>query len=218
MALFRNDIKQLMHRPESLAASILYGLMLLVLFQFAMPRSVARSIPVGSAALWLSIILSGILGLPRLQHHPDALNLLPQLFTANLTPTSYFWEKVMAGYLVLLVNAVILYPLTALLFRFTVQQELIRGFALYVVGLGGISVIMTICASLTAGRETWLFPLLVFPLLLPIVLSGTKLVTGAVSVRVEFPWAWLHVMGSYIVLISLGSWFLSEFLWEELPF
>lgn len=217
LGLIKTDVRLLLHRPESILSTILYGIMVLVIVHFSLPSGSRSSMVMGTAALWLALILSSVLGIPRLQHHPDAVRFLPQLITGAISPSAYFWAKLISGGLITGLASVVLYPLTIVLFNFTLDRRLFVGFALYLVGSAGVVIILTLASALTIGREEWLLPLLVFPLLIPIVLAGTQLMTSVLSGRETFQWAWVHLLIAYNLLMLFGGWFLSEFLWEELP-
>lgn len=217
LALVRTDLNLLIHRPENLLATILYGIMVLAIIHFSLPAGTGQSVVMGTAALWLSLVLSAIIGLPRLQHHPDAIRFLPQLLTGNMTTSGYYWGKLVSGGIVLVLTSLILFPLGTMFFNFPLAERLIYAVALYELGTAGIVIIMTLAGALTVGREAWLLPILVFPLLIPIVLAGTQLMSSVLLDENVISWAWLHLLVAYDLLMLLGGWFLSEFLWEELP-
>jgi len=216
-ALLALDLKLLIHRPQNIMATVLYGIMVLTVIHFSIPAGTSQSTLMGSAALWLSLVLSGILGLPRLQHHPDAVHFLPQLITGNMTTSGYYWEKIIAGLFVLVVTGSLLFLTAIMLFNFPISDRLTDAYLLFELGTFGIVVILTLGSALTVGRESWLLPLLVFPLMLPIVMAGTQFMVGILRGDRVLSWAWLHLLVAYNVLMLLGGWFLSEFLWEELP-
>ena len=213
----KTDLKWILHRPENVISTVLYGIMVLVIVHFSLPAGGGTSVVMGTSALWLAIILSSILGLPRLQHHPDAMAFLPQLLTGKVTPGGYYWAKLCSGFFITVFTAIVLYPMATLLFRFPPGIEIVHGCAIYLLGAIGVAVVLTLGSALTVGREAWMLPLLVFPLLIPVVLAGTQLMNSSIRPDVVFPWAWLHLLIAYNLLLLLGGWFLSEFLWEELP-
>jgi len=217
IGLVKTDIRLLLHRPENIMSTILYGIMVLVVVHFSLPSGSRSSMVMGTAALWLALILSSVLGIPRLQHHPDAVRFLPQLITGAISPAGYFWAKMISGGVVTGLASIVLYPLTIVLFNFTLDRTLFVGFGLYFVGAVGVVIVLTLASALTIGREEWLLPLLVFPLLIPVVLAGTQLMTALLSDQQVFSWAWFHLLVAYNLLMLFGGWFLSEFLWEELP-
>lgn len=216
-ALVKTDLKLILHRPENVISTVLYGIMVLVIVHFSLPSGRSSSVIMGTSALWLAIILSSILGLPRLQHHPDAVGFLPQLLTGRISPGGYYWAKLCSGFLITGFTALVLYPMAVLLFHFPLGMDVLDGLGIYLLGAIGVAVVLTLASALTVGREAWLLPLLVFPLLIPVVLSGTQLMSSVVGHENNFPWAWLHLLIAYNLLLLLGGWFLSEFLWEELP-
>lgn len=217
ISTLRNDFRLMARAPENIWAMLLFGLLVLIVFHFSLPAELSQSIFVGSSGMMLSLLFSAILGLPPLQHHPNAVRFLPQFVTGNLSPVGFFWEKFTAGLLVLMVSSLVLYPVTILLFNFPLSERLAWGAGCLMIGLIGIAVVVTIVAAITVGRESWLLPVLAFPLLFPVVLATARLVRGTVSARSSVPESWFHLLVSYDLLMVFGSWFLAEFLWEDLP-
>lgn len=217
LSLLKTDLRLFTRSPENIWAMLLFGLLVLVVFNFSLPAEQAQSIYMGSSALMLSLLFSSVLGLPPLQHHHNTVRFLPQLVTGRLSSVGYFWEKFVAGFLLLVISSLVLYPVTIVIFGFPATRRLVTAAGFLLLGIVGFSIILTIGSALTVGRESWLLPVLVFPLLLPVVLSTARLIEGAVSARVGIPEAWVHLLIAYDLLMLFGSWFLSEFLWEDLP-
>jgi ABC-type transport system involved in cytochrome c biogenesis permease component len=216
-SFIRNDFRLMARAPENIWAMLLFGLLVLIVFHFSLPAELSQSVFVGSSGMMLSLLFSAILGLPPLQHHPNAIRFLPQFVTGNLGPVAYFWGKVTVGLVVLVVSSAIIYPVTILLFNFPMSSRLLWGAVVLGVGLIGITVVVTVVSAITVGRESWLLPVLAFPLLFPVVLATSRIIRGTVTARNSVPESWVHLLVSYDLLMVFGSWFLSEFFWEELP-
>lgn len=211
------DLRRVGRSPGNVFAMLLFGGMVLVLIHFTLPPAQTRSTPMGTSALWVALLLSGVLGLPPLQHHPEAVRFLPQLMTSELGPGGYFWEKMVVGWLLLALASVLLFPVAALLFGFPLGVELASAFGVVLLGTVGADAAITLCSALTVGREAWLLPVLVIPLLLPVALAGSRGVVGILPGGRNLPYNWLHLLVAYDGVMVFGGWFLSEFLWEELP-
>lgn len=216
-SLLKTDLRLFTRSPENIWAMLLFGLLVLVVFNFSLPAEQAQSIYMGSSALMLSLLFSSVLGLPPLQHHHNAVRFLPQIVTGRLSPVGYFWEKFLAGFILLVISGLVLFPVTIVMFGFPASNRLVYAAGFLLLGIIGFSVILTIGSALTIGRESWLLPVLVFPLLLPVVLSTARLIEGTVSARATVPEAWIHLLVAYDLLMLFGSWFLAEFFWEDIP-
>ncbi len=217
LGLLRTDLYLMVRSPDNLLGMVLFAIVVLVLIHFALPPAAGRSAAVGSAAAWLAVTFSGILGLPPLQQGEDRVAFLPQLITGSLTSVGYYWEKLTVGFLQLTLTTAVVLPAAAVLFGIPFTVDLLRGGAYLLIGVGGTAVVITLASALTIGREPWLLPVLVFPLLIPVVLSTTRVLASVLSAQEAFAESWFHVMVAYDLLMVLGGWFLAEFLWEELP-
>lgn len=215
--LLVGDLRRVSRSPGNVFAMLLFGGMVLILIHFTLPPAQTRSVTLGASALWVALLLSGVLGLPPLHHHPEALRFLPQLMTSELGPGGYFWEKMVVGWLHLILTSGAVFPATALLFGFPPGIELVYAFMVVLLGTLGANAAITLCSALTVGREPWLLPVLVIPLLLPVALAGSRSVVSVLPGGGPVSSNWLHLLGAYDGVMVFGGWFLSEFLWEELP-
>lgn len=215
--LLINDLKLFWRSPENLWAMLLFGLTVLVVFHFSLPAASSRSIFLGCSALWLALALSSILGIPPLQHRPNMTRFLPQLMTGNVSSVGYFWEKFLVGFLLMVLSGVIIFPVVIVLFNFPLSGKLIDAAVVLLVGMVGITLVLTLVASITLGQESWIFPVLALPLLIPVVLAGVRVTAGIISSSIAYPSAWYHILIAYDLLMLFGGWLLSEFLWTERP-
>lgn len=211
------DLKRLWVSPKNWLAMVLFSIIVLLMVHFSLPPAHGRPPGLGVTAVWLALLLSSVIGLPPLQHHPDARRFVSQLVTAGVSPTEYYWEKAIVGLIMLIATTLLVIGPAAVLFQFPLDDRL--WLTLPVLGLGclGFAVVMTLCAALTTGQGVWLLPLMAFPLLIPLLMAGTTVMSSVLDAEQVFSNPWFLILVSYdVLMISLAS-LLSEFLWEEVP-
>lgn len=196
---------------------VFFGLVVLLLVHFSLPPAHGRPVSLGVSALWLGLLLGSVIGLPPLQHHPDARRMVPQLVTASFSAPAFYWEKFVVGFGLLTAASVVLVYPAAILFRFPFDRRLLLGIGVLILGCVGLSAVMSLCVALTDRGGSWLLPVMAFPPLLPLLMAGTSVMTPLLESEATFPSRWLTVLITYDVMMLAAATLLSEFLWEEVP-
>lgn len=217
LLLARKDLRLLLFRDGALVQALLLGLLLVFLFSLSESTG-ERAAPESAATIfWLSSIFCQILIFTRLYSLEEAnavrdgLLLLP-------SPVQGIWlGKAMAGLLLLLLSQIIFLP-SAIVF---LNQQLAT-----LIWPGIISIIVTdlgICAlgsllgaiSLAShGRES-LLSILLFPLLIPLLLSGIKLSAISLGSGEEEALPWLCISASFDLLFLGAGLILFGFIYQE---
>ena len=86
------------------------------------------------------------------------------------------------------------------------------------VGSIGMAAATTIIAAIIARANTkgTLFPVLAFPILLPLLMAGINASKIAIEDKVwDAVWPDLQLLGSYIVVVITASFLLFDFVWKD---
>lgn len=181
-------------------ATFAFGVTVLLLFSFASGPSSHKLAEQAGGYLWLAILLASVLALSesfRTELEDDALSTLRLL---PVDPKALFLGKALANTLLLFGLGMVLVPLSFVLFSTSVQGSwpLLVGFL--ALGSAGLAAPGTVYAAMTAqarGRDVML-PLLLFPLIVPVLVSavmGSTLAIGIDAMR-QAP-SWLAVLGCF---------------------
>ena len=170
-----------------------------------------------SGLFWVVIFFSAMSGLARafVSEEERGTSLLLHLIAA---PSTIFSGKLLFNLiLVFCMNIIIAVLYTALFDAF-----IIRNFALFVVSfiLGniGLAVASTIIAAIIskAGAKGTLYPVLSFPILLPLILTSVQLTLyanqGSSFADAKFE---LALVFCYDVIMLTGSYMLFDFVWKD---
>jgi heme exporter protein B len=195
----RKDLVLEWRSRSRLISVILFGVVTLLLFSFAVgPDSSALR---GGAAgfLVLALLLSSTLGLSesfRLEQEERALE---GLLLLPVEPAALFYGKAVASTLFLFLLAPILAPIALVLYTVELSVgELVGLLALWVLAAAGLAAPGTLYAAMTSRVQSQdvLLPLLLFPLVVPVLLGSVKAVdlvlTGDVMGQLG-PWTTLLV-------------------------
>jgi len=160
-----------------LLSVILFGVVTLLLFSFALGTdsiALARATP---GFLVLALLLSSTLGLSesfRIEHQEAAeegLRLLP------VDPISLYLGKAFSNALFLLLLAPILLPIGLILYGLEPHPSVLLGLAgVWALAAAGLAAPGTLFAAMTSKltSQDVLLPLLLFPLVVPVLLSAVK--------------------------------------------
>ncbi len=170
-----------------------------------------------SGLFWVVIFFSAMSGLARafVSEEERGTSLLLHLIAA---PSTIFSGKLLFNLiLVFCMNIIIAVLYTALFDAF-----IIRNFALFAVSfiLGniGLAVASTIIAAIIskAGAKGTLYPVLSFPILLPLILTSVQLTLysnqGSSFADAKFE---LAIVLCYDVIMLTGSFMLFDFVWKD---
>ncbi len=215
IAVFIKDLKSEFRTRHALTALLLFVVNTIVMILFA-TRHGEISGATASGVLWVIIFFSAMSGLSKSFVSEEERG-TSMLLRMNSAPAAVYFGK-------LLFNTVLALGLTmlaGLLFAMFFPVAIARPglFILSMVfGSLGLASATTIISALIAkaGSKGALFPVLSFPILLPLIILGvsstTASITGSGS---ESAFADFRLMTAYCGLLVTASYFLFEAVWCE---
>ena len=214
-AVFRKDLRIELRNRYGINTLLLFvlGTLLLVLFAVGPQPLSAR---VQSALLWIVMLFAASLGLGR-SFVAEAEGGTVLLLRLNTRPSMVFVGKLLFN--MLLVGGLTLFATGAFLFLLDISVRT-PGLLAAALGLGtiGLAVATTLLAALVAraARRGPLLPVLLLPLLVPLLVSGTSATRKALVGR-----SWLQAQDELLTLLGFAGATLSaavilfDYLWEE---
>ena len=214
-AVFRKDLRVELRNRYGTNTLLLFvlGTLLLVLFAVGPQPLSAR---VQSALLWIVMLFAASLGLGR-SFVAEAEGGTVLLLRLNTRPSMVFVGKLLFN--MLLVGGLTLFATGAFLFLLDISVRT-PGLLAAALGLGtiGLAVATTLLAALVAraARRGPLLPVLLLPLLVPLLVSGTSATRKAFVGR-----SWLQAQDELLTLLGFAGATLSaavilfDYLWEE---
>jgi len=215
LALLWKDLVLEARSRETLPALFVLGLVVLVVFQFALalrPEDTAR---LAGGILWVAIVFASVLALGRtfLVERENAC--IEGLLTSPLDRGSIFLAKLGVNVILLVLFEALLLPVFALLYDVSLAANpaaLVAVVLAGTVGLAAVGTLFALAALGTRAREMVL-PLLVLPLQIPLLIAAvqsTQLVLGGAGL------ASLGMRGELLVgfdvLVVTAGWMLFEFV------
>lgn len=167
----------------TLNALLFFSLLLLFVFQFTLGGDRERLVAALPGLLWLSFVLSGLVGLGRtflLERENDCWD---GLLLAPGDKSAIYLGKVAGNLTLMLIVEAMLVALYALFFNVDVGPALPALSVVLLLGTIGFAAVGTLFAAMTAhvrAREV-LFPVLLLPVEVPVLLASVRATEAALS-------------------------------------
>ena len=192
LALYWKDLLSEARTREVVTASLVFSLLVLVLFNFAFDLRVERAAAAAPGVLWVTFTFAGVLALGRAFAREHDRGTLEGLLLAPVDRGALYLAKVLANLTFIgLVEAASL-PAFVALFNVSLDWPLtILVVLLGSLGFAGVGTLLAAMAANSRAREVML-PLLLFPLLVPVLIAAVKATGQAVGLGAdEHPWVGL---------------------------
>lgn len=198
LVLLWKDV-QLEWRSRDLVVSVLvFALLVLVVFNFALDLSSQRVTTLAPGILWVAFAFAGTLAMSRAFIREREQGGLEGLLLSPVGRDAIFLGKAAASLLFMLIVEAMLLPIFAALLNFSaISFSLILTIVLATVGFALVGTLFSAIAVQTRSREIML-PVLFFPVILPIIVAAveaSKLAIGGESaVGIGH---WLPLIGAF---------------------
>ena len=179
------DILLEIRSRELIVSMLVFGLMMVVVFNFALSVTPQRVTTLAPGILWASFAFAGVLAMSRAFAREREQGGLDGLLLTPVSRDSIFLGKAAAIFLFMLLVEAILLPIFAGLMGFSaVSFTLVLTIVLATAGFALVGALFAAIAVQTKSREI-LLPVLFFPVILPVIVGAveaTKLAVGGKSV------------------------------------
>ena len=215
-ALFQKDFNSELrtrYAVNSLAMFILVALSV-ILFSIGNERI---SPALTGGLFWVVIFFTAMSGLSRafVSEEERGTSLTLQLIAA---PSTIFTGKLLFNLILVFAMNIIITFLYSLLFEEFVIRNLLLFILAFILGNIGMAVSATIIAAIIAkaGSKGTLYPVLSFPILLPLIITSVRLTLFAIegnsfdSSKVE-----LLIIACYDIIMASASYMLFDFIWKD---
>lgn len=179
-ALRKELLLQWRTRAQAMAVFV-FGATSLLLFSFAIGPNAAALRLHAAGFLWLAILLSSTLTLNESYLAEMENRALEGLLLVPVSPRVLYYGKAVANAIQLVMLGIALIPIMVVLYDAGTTQ-IPQLFLIVILGAAGVSAPGTLYAAMTsqARSKQTLLPLLLFPLIVPVLLSAVKATSLAI--------------------------------------
>lgn len=215
-AIVRKDLTAEIRSRELLSAMLVFALLVLFIFNFALELNPKIREQATGGILWVIFVFSGTLGLNRSLAQEKDRGCLDGLLLAPVDRSALYFGKAIGNLAFMLTMQAIVLPIYTVLYNVNLFQP---GLLLVILlGSVGYVAVGTLLATMSVQTRTrdMLLPILLFPLILPVVIAAVKASNGFLQniPLVEIA-PWLNLLLVYDVIFVAVSFMLFDYIVEE---
>lgn len=215
-SLFLKDFKSELRTRYAINALAMFIIVAISVILFSIGNEkISPSLTGG--LFWVVIFFTAMSGLSRafVSEEERGTSLTLQLIAA---PSTVFLGKLLFNIILVFAMNTIIAVLYSAIFEAFIIQNFVLFLVSFVLGNIGLAVSSTIIAAIIAkaGAKGTLYPVLSFPILLPLILTSVQLtlfsLDGISFERAKFE---LAIVVSYDIIMLTASFMLFDFIWKE---
>jgi heme exporter protein B len=213
MAILWKDIRYELRSKQTWLGMGMFALLVLVIFNFTFDLRVDNISAIAPGVLWIAFLFASLLGLGRTlaaereQHSMDRLLLCP------VDRKAIYLAKLLGNLLFIGVVEIVALPIYALLFNVPLPAALLLIVLLGTLGIATIGTLFSVMAAATRAREL-LLPILVFPLIVPVVISVVRATQQLMVPTVNEP-PWIGLLIAFDIIFLSVSMLMFQYVVEE---
>ena len=215
-AILWKDLSAELRSRELLSAMLVFALLVILIFNFALDLKPAVRREVTSGVLWATFAFAGTLGLNRSMASEKDRGCLDGLLLAPVDRSAIYFGKALGNLAFMFVIEAIVLPVYSVLYNVNLFNA---GLILIIVlGSVGYVAVGTLLATMSVQTRTrdMLLPILLFPLVIPVLIAAVKASAGFLD---GLPWAevapWFNLLVVYDVIFVALAFMVFDYVVEE---
>jgi heme exporter protein B len=217
-AVVWKDLSAELRSRELLSAMLVFALLVILIFNFALDLDPAtrREPTITAGILWVIFVFAGTLGLNRSMAIEKDRGCIDGLLLAPVDRSAIYFGKALGNLVFMLMVEIIVLPIYSLLYN----VNLFNPGLLLVILLGSIGYVAvgTLLAAMAVQARTRdiLLPILLFPVVLPVILAAVKASTGFLDgSEMDVIRPWLNLLIAYDIIFSAVAFMVFDYVVEE---
>jgi heme exporter protein B len=215
--LLRKELRTEFRSRELLTTTIVFVLIMIVLFSFNLNPTTEESRRFGPGLLWLAFLFAASLMLQSCFVREQNNDTLSALRLSVSDPFAIFLSKLCANTIFLLLTELLLLPIFAVLYNVPLLGVFPQLVLVFSLGSLGLSVTGTAVSAISAQarmREL-LLPLLLLPLWIPLLLPAKEATAELLAEDPVLRWDWVAILIVFDIIFLTAVWLFGEYLLEE---
>ncbi len=201
---------------ELLTAMLVFALLVIMIFNFALELDAKARANVTSGVLWVTFAFAGTLGLNRSMATEKDRGCLDGLLLAPVDRSAIYFGKAIGNLIFMFVVEVIVLPIYSILYNVNLfQPGLLLVILLGSIGYVAVGTLLSTMAVQARTRDI-LLPILLFPLVIPVLIAAVKASGGFLQ---DFAWSevqvWINLLIVYDVIFVAIAFMFFDYVVEE---
>jgi len=215
-AVVWKDLSAELRSRELLSAMLVFALLVILIFNFALDLNVSARRSVTSGVLWVTFAFAGTLGLNRSMAVEKDRGCLDGLLLAPVDRAAIYFGKAIGNLIFMLLVEIIVLPVYSALYN--VNLFIPGLLAVTLLGSIGYVAVGTLLSSMAVQARTRdiLLPILLFPVVLPVLLGGVRasgfFLEGREMAEI---WPWINLLVTYDVIFIAIAFMVFDYVVEE---
>jgi len=203
LAIVWKDVVAELRTKELFSSMFVFALLMIVIFSFSFDLRVERVAEVAPGVLWVTFAFAGTLELNRSLATEVEGARLDGLLLAPMERSTIYFGKMLGNLVFILAIEALMLPIFSAVFDLNLLQPgLLFTVLLGTIGFAAVGTLLSTMAVNTRAREV-LLPVLLFPIILPVVLSAVKITAGMLDGQ---PWTdmapWLRLLIGFDIIFA----------------
>src|SRR5215467_11788672 len=215
-AVVWKDLQAEFRSRELFSAMLVFSLLVIVIFNFALELDIKTRQSVTSGVLWATFAFAGTLGLNRSMAIEKDRGCLDGLLLAPVDRSAIYFGKVISNLAFMLIVEIIVLPVYSVLYNINLfQPGLLLVILLGSIGYAGVGTLLAAMSVQTRTRDI-LLPILLFPIVIPVLLAAVKassgFLDGSALSDIIFP---IDILIAYDIILIAVAFMTFENIVEE---
>jgi heme exporter protein B len=215
--LLTKELRLEFRTRELLSATVIFALVVVVLFSFAFDPTSAESRRYGPGLLWIAFLFAGSLMLNPSFAREQSNETLDALRMAPVSSFAILSGKMLANFIFMSLAEVVLVPVFAVLYNVSLAGVVWRLILVLALGTSGLVITGTVFSAISAHarmREL-LLPLLLLPILAPLLIAAVEATASLLTEQPALDRTWVAFLAGFDIVFLTASWLLCDYLVEE---
>ena len=215
-AIIWKDLAAELRSRELLSAMLVFALLVILVFNFALELDAGTRAAVTAGVLWVTFAFAGTLGLNRSMAMEKDRGCLDGLLLAPVDRSAIYFGKATGNLIFMLIVEAIVLPVYSVLYTVNLfNPGLLLIILLGSIGYVAVGTLLSSMAVQTRTRDV-LLPVLLFPLVIPILIAAVKGSTGFLQgTDLVDILPWINLLLVYDVIFIAVAFMVFDYIVEE---
>ena len=216
IAVVWKDLAAELRSRELLSSMLVFALLVILIFNFALELDTRTRSTVTSGVLWVTFAFAGTLGLNRSMAMEKDRGCLDGLLLAPVDRSAIYFGKAIGNLIFMLMVEIIVLLVYSVLYNTNLfQPGLLLVILLGSIGYVAVGTLLSSMAVQTRTRDV-LLPILLFPVAIPVLIASVKASSGFLQgIEMAEIQPWLSLLITYDVVFTAVAFMVFDYVVEE---
>lgn len=218
LAIVAKDLAMELRGKEILTTTLMFALLTIVIFNFAMDLTSLSVKDIAAGALWVAFLFSGSLSMNRSFLYEKEEGCLSALMLAPLDRSAIYFGKMAANLIFTLTAMAVIIPVFTVMYNVNVMESFVMQSLTLFMGALGFNAVGTLISAVSVNLRAreMMGPLLLLPVVAPALIAAVKISGGLIRGEpLDELMTWFQILAAFDVIYLALAWILFEHIIEE---